>query len=61
MNELTLNTSWKPGNVNNIMTLSGLLIEGALFDGYILSPCSSNSQSINSAPDCYINWIQKVN
>lgn len=59
MNELTLNTSWKPGNVNNIMTLSGLLIEGALFDGYILSPCSSNSQSINSAPDCYINWIQK--
>ncbi|XP_018579489.1 cytoplasmic dynein 2 heavy chain 1 [Anoplophora glabripennis] len=57
MDQLTLKTSWKAANQSII--LSELLVEGGLFENGILKPCSPNSENINNAPNCYLNWIDK--
>lgn len=53
-----MQTNWKI--TANSVILEGLLVMGALFDGYLLSPCISNTESINPIPNCYITWIHKV-
>lgn len=58
LDELTMQTTWK--NTPDSIILEGLLISGALFDGILLSTCTSNTESINPVPYCYITWIQKV-
>lgn len=42
------------------VTLTGLLIEGAMFDGNVLTKCMADSDSITSAPNCSFAWVSKV-
>lgn len=58
MDQLILKTSWKATNQSIILT--ELLVEGGLFENGILKQCSANSENINNAPNCYLNWIDKV-
>lgn len=58
IDELELKSHWKPKDGS--VCLTGLHIEGALFDGINLLPTSANSNSINPTPDVYITWEDKV-
>lgn len=61
MDQLVLHSAWKSLNTDeNNLILSGLLIEGAIFNGTNLTPCTAVSESINLVPDCRIIWINKV-
>lgn len=60
MDELILQSNWKGGS-KEALQLTGLFIEGALFDGNVLRACLPNSETINPTPDCYIFCIPKVN
>lgn len=61
MDELILKSNWKQQtDTSNIIVITGLLVEGALFDGYTLSPCLANSDSVSAVPNCYLGWVQKV-
>lgn len=57
IDELTLVTSWKP--TNQSLVLTELLIEGGLFENGTLKPCTPDSENINNAPNCYLNWVDK--
>lgn len=59
MDQLVLHSSWRSATDNNL-TLTGLLIEGASFNGSNLTPCTSTSENIIVVPDCNIIWIDKV-
>ncbi|XP_030763708.1 cytoplasmic dynein 2 heavy chain 1 [Sitophilus oryzae] len=59
LDNLTLQTKWRQ-NSNPTVILSGLLIEGGLFENTVLKQCRNDSESVNTAPDCYLNWIEKV-
>ncbi|GJQ81468.1 btv [Trypoxylus dichotomus] len=59
LDELMMQTNWKI--TPNSVILEGLLISGALFDGFLLSACSASTESINPVPNCYITWIHKKN
>lgn len=54
---LILKTSWRPSESS--LTLTGILIEGGILEG-ILKPCSSNSENVTAAPNCYLQWIRQV-
>ncbi|XP_017783105.1 PREDICTED: cytoplasmic dynein 2 heavy chain 1 [Nicrophorus vespilloides] len=57
IDELELKAIWK--SRSNVISVSGLLIEGALFDGINLLQCSENSDTLNTTPICYITWEEK--
>ncbi|XP_015834463.1 cytoplasmic dynein 2 heavy chain 1 [Tribolium castaneum] len=61
MDQLDLESSWKAPTHKNHIILSELLVEGGLFEGSVLKPCLPHSESINSAPNCYISWKAKKN
>nr|XP_022905741.1 cytoplasmic dynein 2 heavy chain 1 [Onthophagus taurus] len=58
LDELEISTSWKP--VEDFLPLEGLLISGALFDGFSLTNCTSDAESANSVPNCYFGFINKT-
>ncbi|CAF4081348.1 unnamed protein product, partial [Rotaria sordida] len=61
---LVLNTSWS-GEVkhgkNISIKITGLQLEGCLFDGGRLSESAPDSLSVNAFPSCYIAWIPREN
>lgn len=63
MDALVLNTSWS-GEVkhgkNISIKITGLQLEGCLFDGSRLSESAPDSPSVNAFPSCYIAWIPRV-
>lgn len=61
MDQLVLHSIWKSSakNPNNI-TITGLLIEGATFNGSSLTACTATSETITAVPDCNIVWMDKV-
>ncbi|KAK5644082.1 hypothetical protein RI129_007927 [Pyrocoelia pectoralis] len=59
MDDLMLKTSWRHVMGDGIITITNLLIEGALFEGSNITDCLDNSDSINMAPDCHLSWITK--
>lgn len=61
MDELELDTAWTQSANGQSIILTGLLIEGALFDGRTLKPCSATSENVTNAPNCYLSWKVKVN
>lgn len=61
MDQLILRSTWKSSATNNeILTLTGLLIEGATFNGTTLTACQATSENINVVPDCSIVWMDRV-
>ncbi|CAF4415162.1 unnamed protein product, partial [Rotaria sp. Silwood2] len=64
MDTLVLNTSWsgelKHGK-NISIKITGLQLEGCLFDGGRLSESAPDSPSVNAFPACYIAWIPRDN
>ncbi|RZC33069.1 cytoplasmic dynein 2 heavy chain 1 [Asbolus verrucosus] len=59
MDQLELESSWKPPTHKNYIILTELLVEGGLFEGNILKPCLPYSENINPSPNCYISWKEK--
>ncbi|KAG5876642.1 hypothetical protein JTB14_012987 [Gonioctena quinquepunctata] len=59
MDELSLQTSWKPRN--DALILTDLLVEGGVFENGALKHCTANSENINIVPNCYLNWSEKRN
>lgn len=63
MDNLVLNTSWS-GDVkhgkNVAIKITGLQLEGCLFEGSRLSESAPDSPSVNAFPPCYIAWIPRV-
>ena len=63
MDALVLNASWsgeiKHGK-NISLKITGLQLEGCLFEGGRLSESASNSPSVSALPPCYIAWIPQV-
>lgn len=59
MDQLILQTSWHSSKSDSLV-LSDLLIEGALIENRTLRECKSSSESINVVPNCYVNWVEKV-
>lgn len=60
MDQLILQTRWKSTTNKDALTLTGLLIEGATFNGNNLAPCTATSENINVVPNCSITWIDRV-
>lgn len=61
MDQLVLRSVWKSSATGgNNLTLTGLLIEGATFNGNNLSASTATSENIDVAPDCNIVWMNKV-
>lgn len=61
MDQLVLRSVWKSSAMGgNSLTLTGLLIEGATFNGNNLAASTATSENIDVVPDCNIVWINKV-
>ncbi|CAM4781010.1 unnamed protein product [Rotaria magnacalcarata] len=64
MDTLVLNASWS-GEVkhgkNITIKITGLQLEGCLFDGGRLSESAPDSPSVNAFPACYIAWLPRDN
>uniref|UniRef100_T1IHY1 Cytoplasmic dynein 2 heavy chain 1 n=1 Tax=Strigamia maritima TaxID=126957 RepID=T1IHY1_STRMM len=61
MDKLTFKCSWK-GNIPNSklsLKIGGLLLEGCLFDGSVLSEVQVNSPTVSSIPPCTVAWVSK--
>ncbi|XP_047109239.1 cytoplasmic dynein 2 heavy chain 1 [Schistocerca piceifrons] len=56
-------TSWNQKNVSSKMKvclcLKGLQIEGAVFSGTSLTPCSADAPDASAAPICTLTWMTK--
>ncbi|KAF5303585.1 hypothetical protein FQR65_LT08186 [Abscondita terminalis] len=59
MDDLLLKTNWKQPQDNDTITITSFFIEGALLEGNSLINCSTDSDSVNSAPNCHLSWIKK--
>uniref|UniRef100_A0A1Y1LY68 Dynein heavy chain C-terminal domain-containing protein n=2 Tax=Photinus pyralis TaxID=7054 RepID=A0A1Y1LY68_PHOPY len=57
MDDLRLKSSWRHTPGDGVITITNLLIEGALFEGSNITDCHANSDSINVAPDCHLSWV----
>ena len=60
MDELKLVNSWSRGGISNSkipVKVTGIRMEGALFDGIKLSECSWDSPTYATTPTCTIAWI----
>ena len=60
MDELKLANSWSRGGISNAkipVKITGIRIEGAIFDGIKLADCSWDSPTISMAPACTLAWI----
>lgn len=60
MDELKLVNSWSRGGISNSKIpakVTGIKMEGALFDGIKLSECSWDSPTYATTPTCTIAWI----
>lgn len=60
MDQLALQSTWKTVGNKGGVVLTGLLLEGATFNGTDLIPCTSTSENINVAPDGHIVWADTV-
>lgn len=60
MDQLILRSIWNSKADERNITLTNLLIEGAVFNGTTLTACSATSENISVVPDCSITWIDKV-
>jgi len=63
LDELQLACSWSKSGLPGArlpVTLIGLQLEGATFDGLRLLPNGADSPSITLAPPCTIAWMPKV-
>lgn len=60
MDELVLHSTWQSRLEEGNLTLTGLLIEGATFNGNNLVACAATSENVNVVPDCCITWIRKA-
>ncbi|XP_031339231.1 cytoplasmic dynein 2 heavy chain 1-like [Photinus pyralis] len=59
MDDLRLKSSWRHTPGDGVITITNLLIEGALFEGSNITDCHANSDSINVAPDCHLSWVNE--
>ena len=63
MDALILSTSWsgeiKHGK-NHSIKITGLQLEGCIFEGGRLSESAQDSPSVNAVPPCQISWISQV-
>ncbi len=64
MDELKLSNSWGRGGIHGAkfpVKISGIMIEGASFDGVRLSDAMRESPTYAVAPTCTIAWIPETN
>lgn len=61
MDELKLGTAWNaaPFKNENVMEISGIYIQGALFEEHIVET-KQTSPTVTAAPNLYIAWISAV-
>jgi dynein heavy chain 2 len=64
MDELKFSNSWSRGGVANAkipVKVTGIMIEGAVFDGVRMSECAWDSPTYSAAPTSTFAWIPKSN
>ena len=62
MDELKFANAWSRGGMSNAkipIKITGIKIEGAVFDGVKLSESEWNSSTYSTAPACTFAWIPK--
>lgn len=60
MDQLDMECTWSQPIHKGYIILSDLLMEGGILEGHTLKECSSDSDNINPAPNCYISWKERV-
>ena len=58
---LSLDCSWKePTSRGRSLRLTGIQLEGAIWDGRQLQTCTENSPPTITIPALYLAWVQQV-